>query len=304
MSYPNIIDSKTTIQLIDSHIHLDGVNNFPLLLKESEKFNIEQFIGLTPWYAANNNMRAFEDQYPNKLRYAFYTPRIIITEPHKGVKKLKVYIKTFKPRDRLKLIKFWCGSSFFSDNKRIDTPAHQELYELMQEEELLLMMHITDPDSWYSKLETKLDQLQQFENIVASNPELKIVGVHMGGSVERLEVLDRWLTQYNNLYIDTSATKWITRELSLQRESAKLFFKKHSNRILYASDLVNDQKSEDYYFSRYWTHRILFETDLITELPFNDPDSPIQPALIKGLNLNTEILNKIYFENANNLFFK
>lgn len=303
IKYPEISRSKTSIPRIDTHIHLDGVTKFPILLEESGKFNVTNFIGLTPWYEANNDMRKFEQQYPDKLRFSFYTPRIIIKEPLKGVKKLQGYIKTFKPRNKLKLIKFWCGSSFFSDNSRIDTPFHQELYNLIRDEDLFLMIHITDPDSWYTKLETKLNQLKQFENIVANNPELKIVGVHMGGSIERIEVLDEWLTKYNNLYLDTSATKWITRELSHNRDQARVFFKKHANKILYASDLVNDHDSAEYYFSRYWTHRVLFETDIITELPFKDPDSVTQPALIKGLDLGTEILNKIYYQNAKELFF-
>jgi len=163
------------------------------------------------------------------------------------------------------------------------------------------MIHVSDPDCWYRKLDVKIQQLRQFINIVENNPDLTIIGVHMAGNSERLQELSHWLDDYPNLFVDTSATKWITRELSRQHEEAKKFFSKHLSRILYGSDLVNSRENDNYYFSRYWTHRILYETGLTRELPFYDPDSNSTP-FIKGMNLSTGILTKIYHENAARLF--
>ncbi|MFW9995539.1 MAG: amidohydrolase family protein [Candidatus Odinarchaeota archaeon] len=298
VEYPDFPPSKVTLPIIDAHVHLDDVKYILRMYNQAKLFNIQQFIGISTWYKATTDYSINENLYPETYHYAFYVPSNITSQPGRYQKELFRYLENFKPREKLKVVKFWYGSSFFHDGFRIDSPAHQEVYQQISASNLVLMIHIADPDRWYRSNSVKKQQLQQFVNIVANNPELNVIGVHMAGNSERLSELAEWLDTYPNLFLDTSATKWITRELSRKPEDAREFFIRYSNRLLYGSDLVNSSQDDFYYHSRYWTHRILFETSLTRELPFNDPDSSVQPASINGLDLPVNVLEKFYHTNA------
>ena len=56
------------------------------------------------------------------------------------------------------------------------------------------------------------------------HPDLRVVVAHLGGNPERLYHLDRLLSTYSNCYLDTSATKWVVRELSPKPAEAREFF--------------------------------------------------------------------------------
>ena len=60
----------------------------------------------------------------------------------------------------------------------------------------------------------------------------------MGGDPEHLDHLAELLTRYPNLYLDTSATKWIVRELGKQQEAAREFFRRWADRICFGTDQV------------------------------------------------------------------
>src|SRR5207237_911435 len=65
------------------------------------------------------------------------------------------------------------------------------------------------------------------------------IGAHMGGWPEDLAFLDGLLTRHANLYLDTSATKWVVRELGKQpRDRVRGFFLKWQGRLLFGSDSV------------------------------------------------------------------
>jgi predicted TIM-barrel fold metal-dependent hydrolase len=124
----------------------------------------------------------------------------------------------------------------------------------------------------------------------------------MGGDPEHLDHLDRLLTTYPNCYLDTSATKWVVRELSPKRDEARAFFLKWSRRLLFGTDLVA-RKTEglEHYASRYWVHRFFYEQPGQILSPIPDSDAPEQ-VCIRGLDLPAAVLERIYYKNSEKFF--
>lgn len=107
------------------------------------------------------------------------------------------------------------------------------------------------------------------------------------------------LDRHANYRIDTSATKWIVREVARQPERVKDFVTRNANRVLFGSDLVAADRfqSFDHYASRYWAHQMMWETAYRGESPIEDPDAETPPQLA-GVDLPAEVLRQVYGENA------
>jgi hypothetical protein len=98
------------------------------------------------------------------------------------------------------------------------------------------------------------------------------------------------------------------RELGKDIDKTKQWIKKYQERILFGSDIGNIEtnpkfflkkaRREYFWASRYWSHRLFWETSYQAPLPFKDKD---KGETINGLALSKDILEKIYYENAINL---
>ena len=90
------------------------------------------------------------------------------------------------------------------------------------------------------------------------------------------------------------------RSLSAHRDAAREFFIRNQDRIIFGSDQVStDERGYDFYASRFWVHRKLWETAYVGLSPIYDADCPPddQPIL-RGLALPDEVLQKLYHDNA------
>lgn len=186
-----------------------------------------------------------------------------------------------------------------ADSFRLDAPHVRKNMELAIKFGMDIMVHVGDPDTWFAthyqnatRYGTKIDQYQAFRERMVEFPETRFIAAHLGGWPENLDFLDQMLREHANLYLDSSAAKWMVRELSRHsREQLHDFFQRWTGRILFGSDIVTrdghlepggadaeDQKSDDrgqafdLYASRYWALRTLFESDYVGESPIADPD--------------------------------
>lgn len=170
------------------------------------------------------------------------------------------------------------------------------------------MIHVADPSVWWepgaryadtSVFGTKDEQYPQLEWLCDFVAPRIVIAAHLGGSSEDFERLDGLLRRHPNLHLDTSATKWVVREVSRHPEAARDFLIRNAERVLFGSDLVATPAllEFDHYASRYWAHQQLWESDYRGESPIADPDADGAP-LLRGVNLPVETLRKIQWENA------
>jgi hypothetical protein len=92
----------------------------------------------------------------------------------------------------------------------------------------------------------------------------------------------------------------MVREISLRRDAAREFFIRNQDRLLFGSDQVSgDDRNFDFYASRFWCHRKLWETANTVPTPILDPDlPPDQQPVLRGLALPDTVLQKLYRDNA------
>lgn len=182
---------------------------------------------------------------------------------------------------------------------RLDGPLKLEAAALAEELGMGIMTHVADPDTWfrckYDDAELYGTKAQQYEPLERMLERFAVpwIAAHMGGSPEDLDHLDRLLERHDNLHLDTSACKWMVRELGSQPTSDVVgFFTKWRTRLLFGSDIVTmdahletsddenpmaakasgAEQAFDLYASRYWALRRMFEGGGSFESPIVDPD--------------------------------
>ncbi len=209
----------------------------------------------------------------------------------------------------IRIIKFWFAPRIRDRlDFLLDAPRLDRVFDAIAAHGMGVLVHVSDPDRWFeqkydpSKYGTKADQYPMLEARLRRYPTVPFLAAHMGGDPEHLDHLADLLTRYPNLYLDTSATKWIVRELGRQREAAREFFRRWSDRICFGTDQVVVQDTDPVrYTVRYWIHQMFWETDLECESPIADPDSDGRPML-RGLDLPGDVLEQIYSKNVERAF--
>jgi hypothetical protein len=194
---------------------------------------------------------------------------------------------------------------------RLDSPKLRPVFEEIAARRMAIMTHVGDPDTWYggkyadaAKYGTRDEHYRMWETMLSEYPNTPWMAAHMGGNPENLPRLQSLLDRYPKLMMDSSATKWMLREISARREQAREFFIRNQDRIVWGSDQVTgDQRDFDFLASRFWALRKLIETAYIGPSPIFDPDLPEdnQP-LIRGLALPDGVLQKLYHDNAMRFF--
>lgn len=238
-------------------------------------------------------------------------------------------------------VKFWAAPRLrdYSEDMRdpdasvpIDGLWRRKIADRAVDLGMMLMAHIADPDTWFaakyadaSRYGTKAQQYEALERMLEAYPVPWLVA-HMGGWPENLTFLSGLLERHPKVILDTSATKWMIRELSRHpREDLVAFLKKWEGRILFGSDIVthddhlesSDPGSERFavqlasteheafelYASRYWANRTMYETDYEGPSNIADPDlMMIDPAshdemsapTLRGRSLPADMLRVLY----------
>jgi hypothetical protein len=213
----------------------------------------------------------------------------------------------------VEIIKFWSAPRGFDRGLYVDAPWRIEAARRARAAGVrVVMVHVADPDVWFrtvykdtAKYGTKPDQYVRLERVLQLFPDLTWIGAHMGGDPEHPDHLEDLLERYPNYYIDTSATKWQVREVSQRTEAIRSLICRHPTRFLFGTDLVTRHGLErEHYASRYWSQRILWETDWEGRSPIADPDYSAEPGatpVLRGVKLSADVLRQVYYENVRRL---
>ncbi|MDQ6794326.1 MAG: amidohydrolase family protein [Chloroflexota bacterium] len=132
------------------------------------------------------------------------------------------------------------------------------------------------------------DLLAAFGRLVARHPRTTFVGAHVGCAAEDLGLVGRLLDENPNLNVDIAARLG---ELGRQPYSARAFFVRHADRILFGVDVAPDPEF-------YAVHYRFLET-LDESFDYGTEPVPGQGRWqIHGLGLPDDVLRKVYRDNA------
>ncbi|MDR5682833.1 MAG: amidohydrolase family protein [Armatimonadota bacterium] len=206
----------------------------------------------------------------------------------------------------VRIVKMWMAPRLADrvegEVPRPDAPALDPIFEFIERHDMAVLIHVSDPDRWFAtkyagraRLGKKADQYPPLEARMARHRSVLFQAAHMAGDPEHLDHVHRLLCDHPNLVVDTSATKWMVRELGRQPEHTRAFFDRWADRIVFGTDQVVLHDPEPHrYTVRYWIHRVFWETDLVCPLPIEDADSQ-GPPVLRGVDLSPRALERIYW---------
>jgi hypothetical protein len=288
--------------VIDAHCHLLAARHARDWFAAADFYGIDVFVTMTPLEEAIRLQR----QYPHRLQF-IAIPKWQDQSPYwldEWLRRLEAFYNLGS-----RIVKFHLApGSMVMRGMRLDSPNLRRLVDEAIARGMIIMTHIGDPETWYTgkyadadKFGTRDDHYRMWEDLLGSiPPDHPWLGAHLGGNPENLPRLQRLLDRFPSLFLDCSATRWMTRELSASRDHARDFFIRNADRILFGSDQVSgDDRNFDFLASRFWAHRKLWETAYTGPTPIHDPDlsDDHQPTL-RGLALPDHVLQKLYHDNA------
>ena len=207
---------------------------------------------------------------------------------------------------------------------KIDDPRFDPMWDACGQLNLPVAIHISDPVAFFTPTDRFNERYEELNNhpdwsfydhdfpsnaellearnrVIAKHPKTQFLVLHVGNFAEDLGNVGENLDRFPNMTVDIAAR---IGELGRQPRTARRFFDKYQDRILFGTDatphgdefpqqVFNDQLYEIYY-------RFL-ETD---DEYFDYAPAKVPPQgrwRIYGIELPDSILKKVYYENASRL---
>jgi len=291
--------------IYDCHTHVGSPSVTRSLVTVARRYGVSGLMGIC---GSVDEARKLRDAFPSTFQFAIRLDFSRRDDPPEFVRSNTALLEA-AAEFGFRMVKFWCAPPFrVRFGMTLDDPLLQPVFERIASLGLRCLVHVADPDAWFDTVYadaavygTKAENYAQLENVLRTHSAVIFQGAHFAGDPEHLDHVADLLDRYPNYCIDTSATKWIARELSRQRDRARQFAIGYADRIVFGSDLAMWRGvTQRHCTSRYWVHQMLWETDCTGPSPIRDPDAGGQAA-IRGLNLPDDALERIYHLNARRL---
>ncbi len=296
---------KLFCPMIDAHTHALGVEPLRVLLGVAALYGVNRLVLIVSYDEARSYRREFGRSIIPMLRFdatLFEDQEVLLDKSLELLRRAAA--------EGFCAVKFWFPPKFtVESNVYFDTELLRPIFETMEELGLPALVHVADPDLWFQthyndpkQYRTKADHLRTLETVLGRHRSLRIVGAHMAANPEHLDDLDELLEKYPNLFLDSSATKWVSRELSRQGEMARDFILRRADRLIWGTDLVaREELGREHYASRYWVHQLLWEGRGLHNSPIPDGDNT-GPLVVSGMDLPDDVLRKLYHRNAERVY--
>ncbi|MGH9430027.1 MAG: amidohydrolase family protein [Terriglobia bacterium] len=197
-----------------------------------------------------------------------------------------------------------------------DDPAFEPIYKDIAAHNKTLVAHLAEPDScwlppnpkspdyeyykenpeWYMYRHPGRPSKQQIltarDHLVAENPNLRVVGAHLGSMERNIDEIERDLDRYPNFAVDTAARMEYL--MLAPRQKARNFLIKYQDRVIFGTDTeikVTDPTPEAI---QEW------EGEYARDWKFLATDGTLEykGQKIEGLKLPGPVLRKIFHDNA------
>jgi hypothetical protein len=325
-------------EIIDVHSHINGPKAALVMRDAMDLYGIGSIVSMTHL----EQVPAMREIFGDRIRFIAIPDWASKDREHANGPGFLERIERYHALGA-RIVKFWQAPRLIDlagldgDPRRfaLDSPTRVRAMELADSLDMIFMAHIADPDTWFrtkyadgARYGTKRSHYEPLEALLERFRHRKWMVAHMGGWPEDLDFLSGLLDRHPNLVLDTSATKWVVREVSRHSPAdVRAFFVRHRGRLLFGSDIVTadehfaagEGKTEmqakadsaetafDLYASRYWALRMLWEGDGEMESPISDPDlamvepsryGPNDAPALRGMALPPDILRTFYRDAA------
>jgi predicted TIM-barrel fold metal-dependent hydrolase len=194
---------------------------------------------------------------------------------------------------------------------RIDDERFDPIWALCGELDLAVIMHTADPSAFFEPIDEKNERYEELSRrpdwsfhgprfprrdalhsarnrVIARHPKTQFIAAHLGNDGEDLAQTSEWLEKLPNLHVEIASR---ISELGRQPYSAREFFLKHADRILFGTDGPWPRER----LFCYWRFLETFDE----YFPYSEKSFPPQGFWrIYGIGLPDAVLKKVYHENA------
>ena len=305
--------SKAKFPFIDVHNHQEGMPTQDLsgLIKEMNKLNMAVMVNLSGHNGEvlKQSLDNIKNHYPNRfIVFANINFNGIGNDDWitNTVKQLETDIKN--GANGLKIFKNLGFSVKDNTGKRVavDDPRLDKIWEKCAELKIPVLIHTADPKPFWDPMDEKNERWLElathparreennpvsFETLIeeqhrmfAKNKQTTFIAAHFGWYPNDLAKLGKLLDQMPNVNVEFGA---VIAELGRQPRSAKLFFEKYQDRILFGKDSWVPEEYATYF-------RVLETED--EYFPYHKKYHAFWRMY--GIGLSDAILKKVYYKNA------
>jgi predicted TIM-barrel fold metal-dependent hydrolase len=303
LNYRDAPPHRLDTPIIDAHVHVHSGPSVAAFFEAATLYGVTRVVSMTPL----DEVGALRAAYPGRLDFIAIPRWRSMSSSGEFQAQWIADLAAFRDQGARRM-KFWMAPPMRGQyGLTLQDPFFAPIIRAALDLGYDFMIHVGDPTAWFApggryadthRFGTKREQYQQLEFLLETVAPCNVIAAHMGGNIEDPALLQDLLDRYPNLYLDSSATKWVVREVARQPDELRAFMLRNQDRILFGSDLVvADNCDFDHYASRYWAQQMMWETTYRGESPIEDPDAGDPPRLA-GLDLPPEALRRLYHENA------
>ena len=204
---------------------------------------------------------------------------------------------------------------------KIDDPHFDLMWEACAAFKMPVAIHIADPEAFFLPIDRFNERFEELNNhpdwsfhdrdfpsnkellearnrMFARHPKTAFITLHVGNNAENLASVGECLDRFSNMYVDIAAR---IGELGRQPRTARKFFEKYQDRIMFGTDAVPNGTMTPQQILSAKLYEIYYRF-LETEDEYFDyapaPKPPQGRWQIYGLGLPEGILRKVYYQNA------
>jgi len=207
---------------------------------------------------------------------------------------------------------------------KVDDPRFDPMWEACGANKMPVAIHTSDPEAFFLPIDrfneryeelnhhpdwsfygkdfpSNAELLEARNRVFARHPATQFVALHVGSDAENLAYVGECLDRFPNMYVDIAAR---IGELGRQPRTARKFFEKYQDRILFGTDAVPggvETPQQVFLDKLYEIYYRFLETE---DEYFDYAPAPTPPQgrwQIYGLGLPETILRKVYYANAAHL---
>jgi len=334
---PNRLVSRCSFPLIDFHTHITegDPNGAPgavrlqispeTCLAVMDRKNIKTMVDLTGGYGEGVRVaiHKLQDAHPGRF--------IVFTEPawdkasDPGYSRLQAELIESAHRSGAKGLKVLKTLGLFLREKgthkliAIDDPRFDEMWEAAGALNMPVAIHSSDPEAFFLPIDrfnerweelhahpdwsfygrdfpSNLDIQEARRRVMRRHPRTQFVCLHVANA-ENLKYVSECLDEHPNMHVDIAAR---IAELGRQPHTARKFFDRYRDRIVFGTDASSDANTPQQLFGDE-LYEIYFRF-LESEDEYFEYTPASKPAqgrwCIYGIGLPELILRKLYWENA------
>lgn len=317
---------KPMFPVVDVHNHLGGGKDrlkpevVARYLEEMNEAGIRTVVNLDGGWGDRlaETVAALDQSHPGRFLTFALVNFDNIDAPNWGEQEATRLESSFKAGAKgLKFHKTFGLRIRYKDGKLmpVDDPKLDPIWRMCARYERPVVIHVADPAAFFTPLDrfnerwhelnnnpswlfygngnpNRQDVLDQLHRVIERHPGTTFINTHFGNNAEDLASVGEKLDKYPNMFVDFDAR---ISELGRQPHTARKFFLKYQDRILFGTDTTPRREAFRIYFRFLETDDEYFDCSASHHLQgfWN----------IHGINLPPEVLEKIYRKNAERILY-